>query len=48
VSPLAVLLVHQTTDYWRAIEWTANTTVQAWAAVARDYGSTTEQKGGER
>ena len=23
-------------DYWRGIEWTADTTVQAWAAVARE------------
>jgi hypothetical protein len=36
VWPLAVLLVHQTADYWRAVEWTADSTVQAWAAVARE------------
>jgi len=36
VWPLAVLLVHQTADAWRGVEWTADTTVQAWAAVARE------------
>jgi hypothetical protein len=35
-GPLAVALVHQTTDTWRGVEWTADTTVQAWAAVARE------------
>jgi hypothetical protein len=34
--PLAVLLAHQTADAWRRVEWTADTTVQAWAAVARE------------
>ena len=28
--------VQQRADYWRGIEWTADTTVQAWAAVARE------------
>lgn len=36
VWPLAVCLVHQTPDAWRGIEWTADTTIQAWAAVARE------------
>lgn len=47
VWPLAVLLVGQRADYWHDIEWTADTTVQAWAAVARELGlksPTTEQK----
>ena len=34
--PLAVLMVQQRADYWRGIEWTADTTVQTWAAVARE------------
>lgn len=34
--PLACLLVHQTADAWRGVEWTADTSVQAWAAVARE------------
>lgn len=37
VWPLAVLLVGQRADYWRGIDWTADTTVQAWAAVAREH-----------
>ena len=35
VWPLAVLLTDQRADYWRGYEWTANTTVEAWAATAR-------------
>ena len=37
VWPLAVLLVGQRADAWHGIEWTADTTVQAWAAVAREH-----------
>lgn len=36
VWPLAVLLVHQSAEYWSGIEWTATTSIAAWAAVARD------------
>ena len=36
VWPLAALLVHQHADCWRGVDWTADTTVQAWAAVARE------------
>lgn len=36
VWPLACLLVQQRADYWRGVEWTADTTVQTWAAVARE------------
>lgn len=36
VWPLAVCLVQQHADYWSGVEWTADTTVQAWATVARD------------
>lgn len=39
VWPLAVCLVHQAADAWRGIEWTADTTVQAWAAVARELAA---------
>lgn len=38
VWPLAVCLTHQRADYWRGVEWTADTSVAAWAAVARDTG----------
>ena len=38
VWPLAVLMVSQRADYWRGVEWTADTTVQAWASVAREAG----------
>ncbi|MFT3818321.1 MAG: hypothetical protein QM750_11930 [Rubrivivax sp.] len=36
VWPLAALLVQQRADYWRAYEWAADTSVEAWAAVARE------------
>lgn len=36
VWPLATLLTGQRAEYWSGVEWTANTTVQAWAAAARD------------
>lgn len=36
VWPLACLLVQQSADYWAGIEWTADTTVAAWATVARE------------
>jgi hypothetical protein len=35
VWPLAVLLIDQRADYWQGYEWTADTTVEAWAAAAR-------------
>ncbi len=34
--PLAVLLVDQRADYWTGAEYAADTTVEAWAAVARE------------
>lgn len=36
VWPVAVLLVLQRAVWWRDYEWTADTTVQAWASAARD------------
>ena len=36
VWPLSVLLAGQKGMCWAGIEWTADTTVQAWAAVARE------------
>ena len=36
VWPLAVTLVQQHADYWRGYEWTAETSIDAWAAAARD------------
>lgn len=36
VWPLAITLAQQRADYWQGIEWTADTSVQAWAAAARD------------
>ena len=36
VWPLATTLVQQPADCWRGYRWTADTTVEAWAAVARD------------
>jgi Holliday junction resolvase len=36
VWPLVVVLTQQQRDMWQGVEWTADTTVQAWAAVARD------------
>ncbi len=36
VWPLAALLTHQTADYWRAYEWTAEGAIAAWAAAARE------------
>lgn len=35
VWPLWVVLALQELDQWAGIEWTANTTVQAWAAVVK-------------
>lgn len=34
--PLACVLTDQRADYWTAVELTADTTVEAWAAVARE------------
>ncbi len=39
VWPLVVLLGLQRADYWRGVEWTATTTVEAWAAVARELAN---------
>lgn len=36
VWPLAVWLVHERADYWTGFDWTADTSVQARAAVARE------------
>ena len=36
VWPLAITLAQQRADHWQGIEWTADTSVQAWAAAARD------------
>ncbi len=38
VWPLALVLVEQRADYWRGFDWTADTTICAWAAVARELG----------
>lgn len=34
--PVALLLKEQRAEYWEGLEWTCNTSVQAWAAVARE------------
>ncbi len=34
--PLAVLLAEQRSNYWIDVEWTCTTTIEAWAAVARN------------
>lgn len=39
VWPLAVLLTKQQSAMWTGIEWTATTSVEAWAAAARDFGA---------
>lgn len=36
VWPVALFLVEQRAEAWRAYEWTAETSVEAWAAVARE------------
>jgi hypothetical protein len=36
VWPAAVSLTHQKAEYWRGYEWTAEGTIQLWAAVARE------------
>ena len=36
VWPIACVMTHQTAEMWHGIEWTADTTVAAWAAVARE------------
>lgn len=36
VWPLSVVLVQQEAHYWRELAWTAETSVEAWAAVARE------------
>ena len=40
VWPLATLLTVQRADCWRGYPWTADTSVEAWAAVARETLST--------
>ena len=40
VWPLSVALVQQRAEYWSAYDWTADTTVEAWAAAARNAMST--------
>lgn len=44
VWPLAVLMGRQRADCWRGIAWTATTTVEAWAAVAREREATERQR----
>jgi Holliday junction resolvase len=39
--PLAVHLVEQHADYWRAYQWTVEGTPEAWAAVAREVAAQT-------
>ena len=34
--PLSVLLTQQRAEMWEGIEWTADTTPEAWAAVVRE------------
>ena len=41
--PLAIVLIEQRADYWQAFEWAADTSVQAWAAVARDVAAATAE-----
>jgi len=36
VWPLAVLAHQQRADFWRGYEWTADTSLEGWAAVALD------------
>ena len=36
VWPLAVTLANQRADYWHGYQWTAETTIEAWAAAARE------------
>lgn len=36
VWPLAVALIHHRADCWTGFDWTADTSVQAWAAAARE------------
>lgn len=44
VWPLSVLLAGPKVQCWAGIEWTADTTVQAWAAVARELAPTACQQ----
>lgn len=39
VWPVATLMVFQRDEYWTGYQWTAETTVEAWAAVAREISS---------
>lgn len=39
VWPAAIHLTTQRADYWAGYEWTAETSVQCWAAVARELVS---------
>jgi hypothetical protein len=47
VWPLSVLMVEQTSGMWEGIEWTAETSVDAWAAVARQVYRPVEVSGTE-
>lgn len=38
VWPVAVALTGQKSEIWRAYAWTADTSVEAWAAAAREHG----------
>jgi len=39
VWPAAISLTHQRADYWHGYEWTCETSIQCWAAVAREIAS---------
>jgi hypothetical protein len=39
VWPVAIALVQQRADFWRRYEWTADTTIESWAAAAREHGA---------
>lgn len=45
VWPLAALLVQQRAEQWQGYQWTADTSVAAWAAAARDAMTSAEQRG---
>lgn len=49
VWPVALLLKAKRAEFWRGYEWTADTSIEAWAAVARECMSGAEaQPGPER
>ena len=51
VWPLAITLIEQRAEYWHGYEWTAETSIEAWAAAAREDGTQrlvlTDQRRGE-